>query len=190
MTEHPVITTARLVLRPWRAGDAPALQRLAGRREIADTMVSIPHPFTPEYAAQWIAGHAGAFARGEAVHFAITLADDGALAGAVELRAISAEHQCAELSCWIGVEWWGRGLATEATEAVVRHGFERLGLNRIVAFHMVRNPASGAALAKVGMCPEGLQRQAVCKWGRFEDVVPVAILREDWARNARPRRDG
>ena len=130
MTEHPTIATARLILRPWDNGDAEALQRLAGRREIADTMISVPHPFTQEYAEKWIASHAEASARGEALHFAITLASTGSLVGAVELRAIDAEHSHAEMSCWVGVEWWGQGFATEATRAVLCRGFEQLSLNR------------------------------------------------------------
>jgi ribosomal-protein-alanine N-acetyltransferase len=59
---------------------------------------------------------------------------------------------------------------------------EQLGLNRIYAHHMVRNPASGRVLAKVGMKPEGLLRQRVRKWGVFEDVVLLALLREEWAK--------
>ena len=181
MKKQPTIRTTRLILRPWKREDAAALQRLAGRHEIADTMISIPHPFTEQYAAKWIASHAAAFARGDALHFAITVARTGSLSGAIELRAINAEHKHAELSCWIGVESWGQGLATEAALAVVRHGFEQLDLNRIVTFHMVRNPASGRALEKIGMKREGLLRQCVRKWGRFDDVVPMAILRDDWA---------
>ena len=45
---------------------------------------------------------------------------------------------------------------------------------------MVRNPASGRVLEKVGMKREGLLRQRVRKWGVFEDVILVAILRDDW----------
>jgi [ribosomal protein S5]-alanine N-acetyltransferase len=181
MAAQPTITTPRLILRPWKRGDASALRKLAGRREIADTMISVPHPFTEAYAQNWIAGHARTFARGRAVHFAITIAEPGKLAGAIELRDIDAEHRHAELSCWIGVKSWGKGFATEAASAVLRYAFEELGLNRIVAFHMVRNPASGRSLEKIGMKREGLLRQCVRKWGRFEDVVPMAILREDWA---------
>jgi RimJ/RimL family protein N-acetyltransferase len=45
---------------------------------------------------------------------------------------------------------------------------------------MVKNPASGRVLQKIGMRQEGLMRQRVRKWGIFEDVVLYAMLREEW----------
>ncbi|HEY5909246.1 MAG TPA: GNAT family protein [Verrucomicrobiae bacterium] len=77
---------------------------------------------------------------------------------------------------------WGKGYAVEASSAVLRFGFEELQLDRIYAHHMVRNPASGQVLAKIGMRKEGLLRQPVRKWGRFEDVVLLSMLREDWVK--------
>jgi [ribosomal protein S5]-alanine N-acetyltransferase len=100
--------------------------------------------------------------------------------GGVGLREFNAEHSHAEMECWIGVEWWGRGYATEAARTVLRFGFEEFGLNRIHAHHMVRNPASGCVLAKIGMRREGLLRQCVRKWGVFEDVILFAALRGEW----------
>jgi RimJ/RimL family protein N-acetyltransferase len=82
---------------------------------------------------------------------------------------------------WIGVPSWGRGYATEVARRVVGYAFEELKLNRVYAHHMVRNPASGRVLEKVGMRREGLLRQRVRKWGVFEDVVLLAILHDDWA---------
>jgi RimJ/RimL family protein N-acetyltransferase len=178
--QQPTIQTKRLVLRPWALDDAPVMQRLAGRREIADTMISIPHPYTEQQVREWIAGHDGAFTQGKAIHFAIQLKGAGQLMGATELRAIDTEHAHAELSAWIGVEWWGQGYASEAARAVVRYGFEHLNLNRIHACYTVRNPASGRVLEQVGMKREGLLRQCVRKWGVFEDVVLMAIIRQDW----------
>ena len=63
----------------------------------------------------------------------------------------------------------------------MRFAFESLGLNRVYAHHMVRNPASGRVLAKLGMQREGLLRQRVRKNDAFEDVVLCALVREDWA---------
>ena len=61
------------------------------------------------------------------------------------------------------------------------HAFESLGLNRIHAHHMTRNPASGRVLQKIGMRREGLLRERIYKWDRFEDVAVYALLRSDRA---------
>ena len=85
----------------------------------------------------------------------------------------------AELGFWIGREWWGQGYASEAAASVILFGFDKVGLNRIFAHHMARNPAAGQVLRHVGMQCEGVLRQRVRKWGVYEDVVLYAILRED-----------
>jgi hypothetical protein len=106
------------------------MARLAGRREIADTTISIPHPYSEEQARQWIAGHADLFAKGKFSVFGMELKQQRTLAGTVGLREIDAEHSQAELGFWIAVELWGQGCATEAAREVVSFGFEQLGLNR------------------------------------------------------------
>ncbi len=180
MSAAPVLETARLRLRPFVPEDAPRLHELAGAREVADTTVSIPHPYPRELADRWIAEQARAAAEGRAVSLAIEFKHEPGLIGGISLRDIDPEHRQAELGFWIGVPWWGRGYALEATRAMVDYGFGQLGLNRIHAHHMVRNPASGRVLAKAGFQVEGLLRQRVRKWGRFEDVVLLALLRQDW----------
>ena len=180
MLEQPTLTTERLVLRPLTARDVPDLVRHAGRREIADTTISIPHPYSEEQAQEWLVSNAGLFARGKAVVFAIQPKREATLAGAVGLRDLDPEHSQAEMGFWMRVELWGKGYATEAARAVLGFGFERLGLNRIYAHHMARNPASGRVLAKIGMQKEGVLRQRVRKWGVFEDVVLMAALKDEW----------
>jgi RimJ/RimL family protein N-acetyltransferase len=155
------------------------LQRLAGAREIADTTVSIPHPYDLDHALAWIGQQRREAVRGRATNFAIRLLADGPLIGSVGLRDIDPEHLQAELGFWIGREWWGQGYAREAAAAMIEFGFDTLGLNRICAHHMVRNPAAGKVLQAAGMRQEGMLRQRVRKWGVYEDVVLYAILRDD-----------
>jgi len=50
---------------------------------------------------------------------------------------------------------WGQGLATESSLAIVRHGFEVLGLERIIALVLEANVASIRVLEKVGMRRDG-----------------------------------
>jgi ribosomal-protein-alanine N-acetyltransferase len=174
----PILTTARLKLRPFTPGDAPLLAARAGAREIVDTTIAIPHPYSESQARDWISRIAVSAAKGTEFAFAVTCHEE--LIGAVGLRDTNREHGVAELGAWIAIDYWGKGYATEAARAVVRFGFEQLSLNRICAHHMVRNPASGRMLTKIGMKHEGCLRQRVRKWGLFEDVIVLSILREDW----------
>ena len=174
---QPVLRTGRLVLRPFTAADAPEVQRLAGAAAVADTTLTIPHPYEDGMAEAWIALHAPAFARRENVVFAIT-EPEGRLLGAINLR-LELPHRRAEIGYWVGQPYWGRGIATDALKAVIRYGFEALELNRIYARHLTRNPPSGRVMVKAGMQREGAQRQHFLKQGRFEDVECYAILRED-----------
>jgi RimJ/RimL family protein N-acetyltransferase len=176
----PSLRTGRLLLGRFEADDAAELQRLAGAREIADTTLSIPHPYALDHALAWIANQRRESVRGRAANFAVRLLSGTSLIGSVGLRDIDHEHLQAELGFWIGREWWGQGYAGEAAAAVIRFGFEDLGLNRIYAHHMARNPASGKVLLRLGMQWEGLLRERVRKWGEYEDVVLYAILRADW----------
>jgi [ribosomal protein S5]-alanine N-acetyltransferase len=179
MTATPTLHTARLLLGSFEQDDAAALQRLAGDREIADTTLAIPHPYEMDHALAWIGNQRRESARGRATNFAVRLSSGSQLIGCAGLRDIDPEHLQAELGFWIGREWWGQGYASEAAAAVVRYGFGNLGLNRICAHHMVRNPAAGKVLERIGMQREGLLRQRVRKWGNYEDVVVYATLRED-----------
>ena len=179
MSVTPTIRTTRLLLGTFESDDAPDLQRLAGAREIADTTVSIPHPYGLDHARAWIGNQRRESVRGRATNFAIRLLPGAPLIGSAGLRDIDQEHLQAELGFWIGRDWWGQGYAREAADAVIRFGFETLGLNRIYAHHMARNPSAGKVLLHVGMQREGLLRERVRKWGVYEDVAVYAILRED-----------
>jgi RimJ/RimL family protein N-acetyltransferase len=175
----PTLHTARLVLGAFEPADAPELRRLAGAREVADTTLSIPHPYDLDHARAWIGHQRRESVRGRATNFAIRQAAGAVLIGCVGLRDIDREHLQAELGFWIGREWWGQGYAREAAAAVMRFGFEQLGLNRIYAHHMARNPAAGHVLLHLGMQQEGVLRERVRKWGVYEDVILYAILSED-----------
>ena len=181
MSEQPAIVTKRLKLRPFALDDAPEVQRLAGDRDIASTTLNIPHPYEDGVAEQWIGTHRESFEKGEEVHFAIVHGDRAFLIGAIGL-IIQREHENAMLGYWVGKPYWNQGYCTEAARAVLRYGFETLGLNRIYATHFQRNPASGRVMQKIGMSPEGCQKQHVKKWDTFEDLVCYGILKKDVVR--------
>ncbi len=176
---QPSFQSERLRMRPFIADDAPALHHLADVREIADTTITIPHPFSLAAAKTWIASLPHLFRAGTAVHFAMELNETGELIGASALRDIDKAHCRAEIDFWLGVPWWGQGFATEVARATLRFGFRELALNRIYAYAMVRHKSSEKIFHKLGMQQEGLLRQGVRKWGEFEDVALYTILSEE-----------
>jgi len=180
MIEPPPLTTERLRIRPIDRSDAPAIQNAASAREIADTMISVPHPYPPGEAERYIARQRKEQEEGVSVTFAIELKRESSFCGLMEIRSIDREHSSAELSFWLNMEAWGRGYMSEVIHAILRYGFEELQLNRFYAYHMMRNPACGRVLEKNGFTQEGLLRQCVRKWGQFEDVALWAILRRAW----------
>ena len=179
----PTLQTERLILRPFTLADAEAVTALVSPREIALSTISIPHPYDRSMAEAWIGTLGGAFERGDSLTLAVTLRADGTLVGCVGL-AIDRNNHRGEIGYWTGLEYWGRGYCTEAAAVVVRHAFEVLGLHRIVAHHMTRNPASGRVMQKLGMRHEGTLRGHVLKWGVHEDLEIYGLMRDEFERGS------
>jgi RimJ/RimL family protein N-acetyltransferase len=174
------------------------VQHLAGDRRVADTTLNVPHPYNDGMAEAWIDGHAFGAAAGRQFDFAITLAgtrtpgreqdvtDTGHLIGTVSLTMTGDRgNERAELGYWIGVPYWNKAFATEASHAVLRFGFERRKLHRILARHFTINPASGRVMQKLGMTPEGVLREHQRKGDAFLDVAVYGILAGEWIERQR-----
>jgi [ribosomal protein S5]-alanine N-acetyltransferase len=177
--DQPTLTTERLTLRPFVADDAFDIERLAGAREIADTTLTIPHPYPHGAAGEWILTHAPAWEKGTAATFAVVENDGGRLVGVTSLM-IKSEHRRAELGYWIALDRWNQGYATESNQRLIDFGFEVLGLHRIEARHFLRNPASGRVMLKLGMQPEGIERESAAKGDRYESLAVYSLLEDEW----------
>jgi RimJ/RimL family protein N-acetyltransferase len=178
---QPELFTERLLLRPFNTiTDPPVVQQILQCREIAANTRTIPHPYPEGAALVWINTHADLWRLGKAAIFAICLREEpDRPIGAIGMH-IDAEHEHAEMGYWIDPECWRGGICTEAARRLLAFGFQELGLHRIHAHHLARNPASGRVLQKIGMQREGLFREHVRKWGVFEDAVFYAMLASDF----------
>lgn len=146
------------MLRPFKAGDAGVVQKLAGRREVSETTSYIPHPYEDGMAEAWIESHAVAWANRTRIAYAITVKKSGQLIGAVSLSQI--EKEKAELGYWIGLPFWGNGYCTEAVAEFLKRAPLEFGIFDIRAVHLSANPASGRVLHKVGLTHIGNEQMA------------------------------
>jgi diamine N-acetyltransferase len=75
---------------------------------------------------------------------------------------------------------WNQGYGTEAILLLLRHGFLTLNLNRIGLKVFTENERAIRAYEKAGFVHEGRMRQAVYKHGKYQDVLFMSVLRDEW----------
>jgi RimJ/RimL family protein N-acetyltransferase len=144
----PVLETKRLALRAPRLKDAKTVATLANDRRIAENTARIPHPYKTSDAQEFIAG--ANKPGGEGV-FLITLRDETVIgACGIMLQDRIEQEQTPELGYWLGVNYWGKGYATEALHAMIDYAFADLGHDELQAGSRVTNPASRRVLEKCG----------------------------------------
>ncbi len=111
---------------------------------------------------------------------AVTLKSSGELIGNCGIRKDFSESSSADIGYELSPEYWGKGYATEAANAIVRFGFIKLRLHRIWATCVAENTASAHVLEKLGMRPEGRLRENERFKGRWWDTLIYAILVQEW----------
>ncbi len=173
------LETERLRLRPLLAEDAEVIEQLLNDRTLASHTESIDFPYPKGEASRWIDRNCDRWQIGEAYVLAICQKEAERLIGTVELIA-NKQHHRAELSYWIGPDFWNQGYATEAATCLVSYGFKELGFARITSQHFAKNPASGRVLEKIGMSFEGTRKGHIRKWNQFEDVHIYGLLAQDF----------
>jgi ribosomal-protein-alanine N-acetyltransferase len=94
-------------------------------------------------------------------------------------------HCTMELGYALAEPFWGRGLITEASRALLDHVFEVYAVERVQARCMVENSASERVMQKLGMTLEGTLRASLLRRGRFRDVQMYSLLRDEWERRKR-----
>jgi len=168
-----------VVLRPWQQADRSSLAALANDRRVSINLRDgFPYPYGVEDADRFIA-----LAQGMAVQTYFAIEVSGQLAGGIGYTLhTDVERIAAEVGYWIGVPFWGRGIATEAVRLVTTMAFTRHPeLRRLYALPFASNPASARVLEKVGYRREALMRQSAIKDGVVQDQWLYALLRGETA---------
>ncbi len=126
LPETPRLETDRLVLRPLKVEDIPAVQRHFPHWAMVRHLVAkTPWPYPADGAETHVRACLEKRARGEQFYWAITLKDgDDELIGRIDLRPDA--DVGAMRGFWLAQEYWGRGLMTEAADAVNAYAFEVL----------------------------------------------------------------
>lgn len=177
LTNRDHITTARLLLRPYRGGDVDDI--VAYATDVSwSRFLPVPVPYRREHAAQFVDDM---MALDHTVHLAWAIVLQETVVGGVNIRFFE-DGVVGEMG-WSLAPWlWGQGFATEAARAVLDTAFTtHQALMRVRAMADVRNVASQRVMEKIGLRHEGTLRQNRLTRGELIDEMWFGVLRAEWA---------
>jgi RimJ/RimL family protein N-acetyltransferase len=165
---------SRSTIRNWRRGDEESIVRHANNHKVwLNLRDMFPYPYTREDARWWIEKET---ADRSSTNYAIDV--DGAAVGAIGLILYDdVFRRSAEIGYWLGEEFWGKGIVTEAVQALTEYAFSTFDLCRIYAGVFEWNPGSMRVLEKAGYQFEARLRKHVTKDGQSIDQFIYAIVR-------------
>ncbi len=167
------IETERLLLRKFVLDDSDDLTKICNNYNIYKYTMNLPYPYEKQNAIDFINFLSE---NPDNNIFAITDKNTGTLYGNVSIGL--KKHGKGEIGYFVGEEYWGKGIATEATKAIIEYGFNHLNLHKIYARHLEENKASGRVMQKTGMFYEGTFKDEVFKENRYQNVAFYGIIKE------------
>jgi RimJ/RimL family protein N-acetyltransferase len=178
--DGPVIETEHLLLTPLTPADAEALFAYRSLPEVSRYQSWEPESI--EDARAFIDGLAGVAFGTPRTWFQLGLRtrDGGVLIGDVGVHFLEDGDQV-EVGFTLSPRAQGRGLATEAVRALMRHLFEGCGTHRVTASVDPRNEASVRLLQRVGMRQEAHLVRSLRFKGEWADDLVFAILGSEWS---------
>lgn len=165
---------ASCTVRSWEWRDRDAIVRHANNRKVSINLRDrFPYPYTANDARNWlemVVGHE------PETNFAMDVTGE-AVGGIGFTLQPDVGYRSAEIGYWLGEEFWGRGITTEALIAVTDYAFRSFDLCRLYAHVFEGNQASARVLEKAGYTFEGRLRKSVTKEGRTIDQLMYAMIR-------------
>ncbi len=179
-TRFDEIRTPRLLLRRWRESDRAPFADLNADPEVMRYLPAVLDRAASDALVERLEQR---FEDQGFGLWALELRSTGAFLGFTGLNPMPADVPGAggyEVGWRLARHAWHQGYATEAARAVVRFGFEELGVHRLWAHCVADNVGSARVLEKLGMRREGHLRENEWYKGRWWDTLLYAILEDEW----------
>jgi RimJ/RimL family protein N-acetyltransferase len=178
------IKTDRLVLRPFTESDLDDLYAYQHLPEVARFLMwPARNREQVEVALKYRIEHPTLEKQGDVLVLAVELQETGALIGDVNLAWVSREQRTGEFGFVFDPRYHGKGYAREAATEMLRLGFERMGLHRIIGRADARNNASATLMTRLGLRKEAHFVKNEYVKGEWTDEVVYAMLAEEWPKH-------
>jgi RimJ/RimL family protein N-acetyltransferase len=177
------IGTDRLVLRRFTRRDVDNVAEavLSSLPELEKYLPWAHGGYSRDDAAVYIRDSIQSWKERKAFDFSIRLrSDPDTHLGNISIWHVSRLARTGEIGYWIRTDRTTNGIATEATEALMRLGFDLLGMHKIVLRIAVGNRASERVAEKLGFVREGVLREELLIRGTWTDHTLYSILEHEF----------
>jgi len=148
---HPTLTTARLILRPWRNIDLAPFAALNADPRVMEFFPKVLDRSESDAMAGRIIEHFAQHGFGLWAVEAQGVADFIGFVGLSVPRFEAHFTPCVEIGWRLACDHWGHGFATEAARAALDFGFDRLQLPEVVSMTVPANRHSWRVMEHLGM---------------------------------------
>ena len=189
-TGTKTLETAHLILRRYRMEDYTAMYRNWASDPVVTRFLTWKPHSSEEVTREIVSGWVNRYEDPASYHWGITLKDSGSdeVIGDISVVHTDMRIPSAEIGYCLSRKLWGKGIMTEALEAVKLFLFDE-GFLRVCACHDVNNPASGRVMDKADLISEGVLRCADLNNTGVFDVRWHAAIRSDRAKQTEQRKE-
>lgn len=175
-----LIETDRLILRPFVYADDIAMLKYWVADEDIQSMYSEPVYTTRDAVKTLLDQYISGYNKLNYYRWAITLKGHNECIGQIAFFLVDDHNHFAEIEYCIGKAFQCRGLATEATKALIAYGFNKIGLHKIQICHKSINLPSKKVIEKCGFTYEGTLRDFFYMNGQYVDRLFYSILKSEF----------
>src|SRR6266542_755533 len=172
-----MIHGVRVLLRPVQRDDLPRLYEILSDVETLSLESGGPPVIGPfeGFVAWWEKG----LSEGKpSPEFAIEF--EGKVEGYVGLHHVDEHNRRTDVGIYLARERWNQRLGQDALRAIVGFAFRHLNMRRVQLEVLAEDGRAVGAYRKAGFVEEGRARQRDWLDGTYEDVLYMAILRDEW----------
>ena len=160
------IKTKRLNLRPILASDATDIAQAANDLDVSRWLTHVPHPYVLVDAKEFISKNEGLFPQ------VAVIEHEGTFAGIVGVRR--------ELGYWLSKPMWGKGIAFEASEAMLCHHFGTRDASEIASGYFLGNVRSRKILELLRFSNVSSEQVIPRSTGLETTVQKMRLTRRRW----------
>ncbi len=174
------ISTGRLILRKFSYDDADNMLKYWISIPEIQHMYAEPTYNTKEEVKELLDKYISSYEKDNYYRWAVILKDTNECIGQIAYFLVDPKNNFAEIEYCIGTNFQNKGLATEAAKAVIKYGFNEMGLHKVQICHRANNISSKKVIEKCGFTYEGTLRHYFYQDGQYMDRLYYSILETEY----------